>query len=257
MCELFGINSANQVLCNEMLREFYSHGVDNPHGWGLALFYGNAVSLEKEPVDATKSIYLKNRLTEDIFADNLIAHIRKASKGGIEYCNSHPFVKRDERDRVWTLAHNGTIFESEVLQTYVSSQRGQTDSERILCCILDRVNTAAKKAGRALTEEERFWIVDGIIHEITPENRVNLLIYDGELLYVHTNYRDSLYQRKKDKSVYISTKPLKKGNWERVPMNTLFAYRGGVKVYEGKQHANEYMDSDAKTKYLFLDYANI
>lgn len=257
MCELFGINSANQVLCNELLREFYSHGKDNPHGWGLAVFYGNAVSLEKEPMDSTKSEYLRNRLTEDIMADNLIAHIRKASKGGIEYCNSHPFVKRDEEGRGWTLAHNGTIFESVLLEAYVSRQKGQTDSERILCCIVDRVNAAAKEAGHTLTEEERFGIVDDVIHEITPENRVNLLIYDGDLLYVHTNYRDSLHQRRKDKSIYISTKPLKRGRWEKVPMNTLLAYRGGEKVYEGKPHANEYMDSDEKTKYLFLDYANI
>lgn len=257
MCELFGINSANQVFCNYMLREFYSHGVDNPHGWGLAVFYGNAVSLEKEPVDSTKSVYLKHRLTEEIMADNLIAHIRKASKGGIEYCNSHPFIKRDESGRGWTLAHNGTIFESEVLQPYVACQRGATDSERILCRIIDRVNGAAKEAGRALTEEERFRVVDDVVHEITPENRVNLLIYDGGLLYVHTNYRDSLHQYKKDKAVNFSTKPLKKGSWEKVPMNTLLAFRGGEKAYEGKTHANEYIDSDEKTKYLFLDYANI
>lgn len=257
MCELFGLSSINQVLCNEMLRDFYGHGVDNPHGWGLAIFYGNAVSLEKEPVDSTKSLYLKHRLTEDIMAENLIAHIRKASKGGIEYCNSHPFIKRDDEGRGWTLAHNGTIFESEVLQPYVACQRGQTDSERILCCVVDRVNTATKEAGRALTEAERFCVVDDVVHEITPENRVNLLIYDGDLLYVHTNYRDSLHQYRKDKTIYISTKPLKKEKWEKVPMNTLLAYRGGEKIYEGNTHTNEYRDSEEKTKYLFLDYANI
>lgn len=211
MCELFGINSANQVFCNDMLREFYGHGVDNPHGWGLAIFYGN----------------------------------------------SHPFVKRDEEERFWILAHNGTIFESEVLQPYAAGQRGQTDSERILCCIVDRMNGAAKEARRVLAEEERFRVVDRIVHEITPENRVNLLIYDGDLLYVHTNYRDSLYRYRKDKTICFSTKPLKRGNWEKVPMNTLLAFRDGEKVYVGKTHANEYIDSDEKTKYLFLDYANI
>lgn len=82
MCELFGINSKEIIKCNEMLKDFFSHGIDNPHGWGIAAFYGNAVSLEKEPVSSTESVYLKHRLTEDIENDKLIAHIRKASKGG-------------------------------------------------------------------------------------------------------------------------------------------------------------------------------
>ena len=132
MCELFGVNSAEAIGCNKLLQEFFEHGIDNPDGWGIAAFYGNSVSLEKEPVSSLESVYLKNRLTEDIVIDKLIAHIRKASKGGIEYKNSHPFIRRDSSNRTWTLAHNGTIFESTELEPYVSRQKGQTDSERIL-----------------------------------------------------------------------------------------------------------------------------
>ena len=257
MCELFGINSIEKVKCNEMLKEFFGHGVDNPHGWGLATFYGNAVSVEKEPVSSLESTYLKNRLTEEIVKDKLIAHIRKASKGGIEYKNSHPFILRDDADRAWTLAHNGTIFESNELDPYFSRQKGQSDSERILYYLVDKVNAERKEIGRELTDEERFLIVDKVIHTITPGNKVNLLIYDGDLFYVHVNHKNSLHRCQKGKTLFISTKPLKQNCWEDVPMNTLFAYRNGELVYVGKKHANEYIENENKTRYLFLDYANM
>ena len=47
MCELFGVDSAKKIPLNELLREFFSDGTEHPHGWGMAFFYGNAVSLEK------------------------------------------------------------------------------------------------------------------------------------------------------------------------------------------------------------------
>lgn len=257
MCELFGVNSVEKIKCNEMLKEFFEHGIDNPHGWGMAFFYGNAVSLEKEPISSLESAYLKNRLTEEIIKDKLIAHIRKASKGGIEYKNSHPFILRDNADRAWTLAHNGTIFESNELDPYFSRQKGQSDSERILYYLVDQVNAAGKEAKRELTDQERFSIVDKVIHTITPENKVNLLIYDGDLFYVHANHKNSLHRCQKGKTLLISTKPLKQNCWETVPMNTLFAYRNGELVHAGDKHANEYIENEKKTRYLFLDYASM
>lgn len=257
MCELFGISSAEKVKCNEMLHEFFSHGNEHPHGWGLAFFYGNAVSLEKEPLSSVESEYLRNRLSEDIIQDKLIAHIRKASKGGIEYRNSHPFILRDSTDRAWTLAHNGTIFENSELEPYAYRQKGQTDSERILYYLVDRINALQKETGKELTEEERFSVVDEVIRTVTPENKVNLLIYDGDLFYVHANHKNSLYRCQKEKTLYVSTKPLKKESWENVPMNTLLAYRDGELVHVGEKHANEYVDNEQKTRYLYLDYANI
>ena len=71
MCELFGISSAKKIRCNDLLRTFFSHGKDNPNGWGMAFFYGNSlsgnsVSVEKEAVSSLKSSYLKGRLRSDI-----------------------------------------------------------------------------------------------------------------------------------------------------------------------------------------------
>lgn len=204
MCELFGVCSGKKLLLNEFLSEFFSHGAEHPNGWGMAFFYGNAVSLEKQPEPSHKSIYLKQRLQSKIEADEMIAHIRLATRGSINYENTHPFVMRDHLNRTWTLAHNGTIFDCNVLSPYTGRQQGQTDSERILAYIIDRINLAEEK--KVLSQEERFWLIDSILCEITPENKMNLLIFDGELMYVHTNYKDSLYRRRKEGAVVISTK---------------------------------------------------
>ena len=62
MCELFGVTSPCRIVLNELLLEFFSHGAEHPNGWGMAFFYGNGVSLEKEPEASHKSVYLKQRL---------------------------------------------------------------------------------------------------------------------------------------------------------------------------------------------------
>ena len=257
MCELFGVSSKKKLLLNDLLREFFSHGVEHPHGWGMAFFYGNAESLEKQPENSCKSDYLKQRLQAKIEADNMIAHIRLATRGNLEYENTHPFVMRDNQERVWTLAHNGTIFECDALNPFVHMQEGETDSERILSYMISRVNVEQERKNRALTQEERFHLMDGIISKISPENKLNLIFYDGELFYVHTNYKESLFCCHRGEAVVISTRPLDGSLWEELPLNTLFAYKDGKLLYTGTNHGNEFVDSEEKMKLLFLDFANL
>ena len=63
MCELLGLSAQKKLTANQILRLFYSHGEEHPHGWGLALFRpdGSPV-IEKEPLKSTDSRYLKARL---------------------------------------------------------------------------------------------------------------------------------------------------------------------------------------------------
>lgn len=84
MCELFGVSSAQKIEVTDLLKEFFSHSVKHPNGRVMATFYGNAVSLEKEPIQAIKSAYLKERLQQNIQVQNMIAHIRLATRGVME-----------------------------------------------------------------------------------------------------------------------------------------------------------------------------
>lgn len=255
MCELFGLSSVNKINVTPLLKEFFSHGNEHPHGWGMAFFYGTGVSLEKQPENSVKSRYLKHRLESCIVENKMMAHIRLATKGCMEYDNSHPFVMRDNYDRAWTFEHNGTIFECSALNKYMKLQRGSTDSERILMYIIDRVNAAQEGAGRALNKEERFLLIDSIICEISPENKLNMLLYDGELLYAHTNLKGSLHVLKEPETAIISTRPLDGRSWQEMPLNTLAAYENGRRVFTGTDHGHEFFETEEIMRLLFLDSA--
>lgn len=154
------------------------------------------------------------------------------NKEGLEYKNCHPFKRRDASRRLWTLIHNGTIFKSEILDAYVEKQNGSTDSERILYYLIDCINEAYEKKGSALTDKERFDTVDQVICTLAPENKLNLLIYDGDLFYVHTNFYVALFRIQKGDTLFVATKPLtEEKEWERVPMSTPLAYRKRKLVY--------------------------
>ena len=140
MCELFGVSANRKIKVNSLLKEFFSHSSEHPNGWGIAVFDGNNVSIEREPVKAGNSLYLRNRLTARFEVSNMLAHIRRATVGTEMYTNTHPFSKTDESGRTWTLIHNGTIFESPQLSPYQYKQEGTTDSERILLYIVEHVN---------------------------------------------------------------------------------------------------------------------
>ncbi len=256
MCELFAVSGKTSVPINEYMTEFAAHSTEHPNGWGIASFFGNAVSLEKEPTPAYKSTYLKGRLRHKFDAKNMMAHIRLATRGNVEYENCHPFVKRDVDDRAWTLMHNGTIFHCDKLNEYVHSQEGTTDSERILCHVIAEIDRKTRETGHSLDEKDRFETIDQIVLDITPgNNKVNLVIYDGEYFYVHTNMAGTLYMKKVGESVFFATVPLDMEGWEPVPFMQLLVFRDGSLVYEGTKHTNEYIYNENDMKYIFMDYS--
>ena len=239
---------------SNILRTFFSHSETNPNGWGLAIFDGNSVNLEKEPVKASESSYLNSRLRSIKNIHSLFAHIRKATRGNINYENCHPFVMQDCADRVWTLMHNGTIFNCPTLNPYVLDQEGMTDSERILCYIIDRMNAASVTLGHRLSAEERFKLLDEIICMISEHNKLNLIIYDGELFYIHSNYKNSLYVHQEMHTALFATVPLDDRIWLPVPFTTLLAYKDGRQVMMGTNHGNEYIDDPKDMEYIYLDF---
>ncbi len=257
MCELFGVSSAKPEKLNNELKEFFSHSPAHPNGWGLALLDEGDFSLEKEPIKALNSHYLKARLSEPIIAKTALAHIRLATIGNMDWKNCHPFTGMDDSGRRWTLIHNGTIFECDVMNRYVSIQRGETDSERILLYLIDCMNAGIQKKGQKLSAEERFKIVDDLVIEASPENKLNLLIYDEDLLYVHCNYQGSLNRMFTRDSVFFSTEPLKHGEWEPVPCTQLEAYRQGQLVYTGTNHGQNYIPDPKKMDMLFLAFSQL
>lgn len=243
MCELFGFSSGCEMNMKQYLTEFFSHSTQHPNGWGLAEFKGDAPILRTEPISAYKSTLLHKIIEEGISAKILMAHIRKATVGGIRPENCHPFFMRDNMGNGWTLMHNGTIFSGLELIPYTSKQKGDTDSERILMYLIDKINDAAEKRENGLNSFERFKVVEQMISELSYRNKLNLIIFDGNQMYVHVNMKDTLFYQEETGGICFATVPLNNRKWEPVPLTSLLVYRDGHLKYKGKNHHNEYVDA--------------
>ncbi len=256
MCELFAVSAKYPNEYNEALKEFYSHSKRHPHGWGLAVLDGVEAQISKEPLQASRSFYLHERLTSPVVGSVILAHIRYATIGNIEYRNCHPFTGKDDSGRRWTLVHNGTIFDYAPLTQYVKQQEGDTDSERIFLHILHQMNLMIR-SGHIPTAKERFDMLDALISDMARGNKLNLLLYDGEYLYVHTNAEHTLYLSKEQYGVRFCTVPLERGDWESVPMTTLLAYKEGKLEFTGTNHGHVYEMNQQDMNYLYQIFANL
>ena len=242
MCEIFCFNSNKAKQVNESLKCFYEHSDEHPHGWGLVNIQNNEFTIDKEPLKANNSQYLKDLLHYPIVGKNIFAHIRLATVGENIFHNCQPFTQSDGNNRLWMLIHNGTIFDYPKLDKYKEKEKGNTDSERILLFIIDKINEFEHNKGGLSTIKERFILLNGLIADLSKNNKLNLMIYDGDLTYIHSNTKDSLYYLKNEDSFLISSTPLNNDeSWKNVEINKLFALIDGNIIFESKAHENEFI----------------
>lgn len=237
MCELLGFSSDTSVDVRTYLRSFYRHSSQHPHGWGLMRELNEQTEIIKEPVCAAESRIISSVIDKTPPQKNAMAHIRLATVGAVNIENCHPFSGTDTSGRCWTMMHNGTIYSSKKLTKYLNIQSGDTDSERVFLYLLDEVNGALElNGGKPLTAKQRCEIVDKIVVSLSPRNKLNLIIFDGELMFVHKNMINTLYYKSKKRSILFSTTPLDDGEWKEYPMAQLSAFCAGEKVFEGTKH---------------------
>lgn len=238
MCELYAINSRRPVRANDHLQLFFLDSVHHPHGWGLAWREGGRVLLHKEELRALDSNYLGYLLDEPIRSSHVVAHIRNATIGSLSYNNTHPFRRTDLGGRRWIVAHNGTILNDRLTSGYRAFAAGDTDSEQIVIYLIDALDDVAERKGAPLDFGERFVVLSHAIEELSQENKLNLVLDDGEFTYVHTNtVEPTLYVRTTNTTAYFCTRPLDDGRtWQPLPRNRLTAYRDGRPERMGARH---------------------
>ena len=257
MCELFAINAKQPTNANDYLRTFYSHSDLHPHGWGICWRAGDDISLVKEPVRAIDSPHLHALLETPIAQAHLLAHIRLATIGSTNEHNCHPFVTEDESGIEWMLVHNGTVFNDALITGYDGVGQGSTDSERVMLFLRDLLDAAELRKGGELSFDERFAILNSALTKLSNGNKLNILLDDGEYLYVHTNtLKKTLYVKRASGVAVFSTQPLDDDPaWKPVPMAQLQAYRDGELVREGTPHGNVFVEC-AIENYLLLQSSN-
>lgn len=231
MCELFGASLKEDEDIRGYLSEFFSHGVQHPHGWGIYRELHGNFEIVKEAVSSIKSSLAKEIVRTTELQKHFIAHIRLATAGAIKTENCHPFSGTDESGQCWTLVHNGTIYVVNRTFPYRSAQQGNTDSERVFLYLLDKLNKM-----RPNNASERFSVVDEVAQELSEQNKLNLIISDGEILYVNKNMEKTLFYIKNDNGYYFSTKPLDDGAWMEFPTAQLIAFQNGEKLFSGTNH---------------------
>lgn len=251
MCEIFCLNSNKPQQVNKCLECFYNHSEQHPHGWGLANVQQKNIIIDKEAQKASCSQYLKDILANPLISKNVFAHIRLATVGEIVSPNCHPFTQMDANNRTWLLIHNGTIFDYPPLDKYKEIEKGDTDSERILLYIIDKVNEFEKQKNAPSTIKERFNILLEIITDIAKNNKLNLMIHDGELTYIHSNMKETLYYLKGEDYFLVASTPVNdEEGWKQVELNKLFALVDGNIVFESKEHDNEFIETKEHHEYL-------
>lgn len=251
MCELFCFNSNTSKEVNECLECFYTHSEQHPHGWGLAAMQSDKFIVSKEPLKASCSEYLKDILSHPIVGKNVFAHIRLATMGEIIPSNCHPFVKTDNYNRTWMLIHNGTIFNYPPLDKYMEKEIGDTDSERILLYIIDKINEFESSKGSPSTIKERFNLISEIITDLSENNKLNIMIFDGDLTYVHTNMKESLYYLKNNDEYLIASTPVNNDeNWKEVEINKIYGLIDGNVIFESEKHCHEFVFTEYHEKLI-------
>lgn len=198
--------------------------------------------INKEPIKAACSQHLKSILSNPVVGKNVFAHIRLATVGEIISPNCHPFIEADDNNRSWMLIHNGTIFDYPELDKFEAIEEGDTDSERILLYIIDKVNEFEHNKGAPSTIKERFNLLSEIVADLSKNNKINLMIYDGDLTYIHSNMRNSLHYLKNDEGFLVASTPLNNDeNWKQVELNKLFWLIDGNIIFESEEHDNEFI----------------
>ncbi|MDR0852134.1 MAG: class II glutamine amidotransferase [Clostridiales Family XIII bacterium] len=267
MCQLFAVNADRKININEELSTFVSHSVLHKHGWGYADFSEHRVHMMRETNPAFSSTYLKEKLSKPFDVKNGLFHLRYATIGAVDIGNTHPLTALDLEGRQWSIIHNGTIFNGDNLDRFFNVQTGDTDTERLLLYIIERMNSGIKNDREPLNEMRRFKILNKALTEIAPGNKLNVILSDSEVLYVHANslhgsrllgeeaWNDYLYLLDLGSALLFCTVPLDDRSWTPIPLNTVLAYKDGKLLYEGKPHDYIYLESEADINGLYREFS--
>ena len=223
MCRLFGYRSNSLEPVHEALvseRNSLRHqSLEHKDGWGIASYGAKPLPDVARGLGAAHADPEFERVSNQLSAHTVIAHVRLASVGRVMVENAHPFVHE-----AWTFAHNGTLrdwarhgpaLEARIAPDLRSSLRGSTDSERCFYLFLTHLRAvpegwrSAETVARALVRTIRE--VSALTDEPdAPPSSMNFMVSNGELLVVTRRHR-TLYYTARDANNAAVDAPLRPG----------------------------------------------
>ncbi len=185
MCQLLGMNCNVPTDIVFSFTGFQQRGGNTDHhgdGWGIAFFEGRGCRVFLDSQAAAASPVAQLVRGYPIRSTNVIAHIRKATRGAVALENTHPFM-RELWGRYWIFAHNGTLEGIEPPADGRFQPVGGTDSEAAFCTLLDslwrRFGDSSPEAA-ALRDAVNDWA-----RRMSALGSFNFLLSNGERLFAH------------------------------------------------------------------------
>jgi glutamine amidotransferase len=187
MCELLAISASAPVDVRLALSRLAAHGgpAGQPDGWGIAFAEGNDTHVWRDPHAAAGSPWVECLQKSPIRSKLVVAHIRRATQGGISLANTQPFL-RELWGRTHTFAHNGNLaIDPSADRGTVSRFQpiGETDSEAAFCAFLDDI---ARTDGSTEVIRARF---ADTVRRLRAKGPANILYAGGGRLWVHADRR--------------------------------------------------------------------
>ena len=242
MCELLALTFNKAVYPDFSFRGFRQRGLINPDGWGLAWFDKRSKwRVIKRASSANRCTVVSSLLKKPPGPSRtFLGHVRQASKGQPLQKNAHPFTAPFGQGEV-AMIHNGTL---NNLPPTSRTPKGTTDSEHLLCLLLDRLEQ--KKATFGDNKE-----VEAIFSDMNNYGTLNVVVSDGSITYAYhdKNGFNELYQTfrrppfKKTKLLdddlcvdlsdikdtgtfgyVLATRPLTDERWKPLPRGKLIHY---------------------------------
>ncbi|MBO7719521.1 MAG: class II glutamine amidotransferase, partial [Methanosphaera sp.] len=127
-------------------------------------------------------------------------------------------------------------------------QVGNTDSERILHQIVDCVDNSQKDG--ILDDDRLCKLINDIICRLSKDNKLNLIVSNGQITFIHSNCRKSLYYLDKNDRIIVSTLALTDEDWIEVDLNTVYAIKDAKIIYKGPAHDNEYVITEDDVDFI-------
>ncbi|MDQ7990273.1 MAG: class II glutamine amidotransferase [Candidatus Dactylopiibacterium sp.] len=250
MCQLLGMNSFKPAQLSFSLEGFIRRGGETDEhadGWGLALYESRACRLLVDAGASARSPLAEWVARNASQSRNVIAHIRKATQGGISPDNCHPFVRR-LWGKEWSFAHNGNLDKTRLDPLGYFSPVGQTDSEWAFCLLMDALRSAFGDVQPALAEVQR--VLAETTRRIAVCGSFNYMLSDGDVLFVHRSTELHFLQRfhpfgrahlldcplgidfsrvnhPDDRMVIVATRPLTDECWQPLPTAEVVAFSEG------------------------------
>ncbi len=187
-------------------------------GWGIAFFEskgdapGRAARHFVDQESASTSAIAQMLRSYPIKSHNVVAHVRKATVGGVALENCHPFV-RELWGRYWFFAHNGDLKEFNPPLHGSFKPVGSTDSELAFCWLLQELN---KSHATVPSVPELTHTLAELVPQISRHGTFNFLLSNGQALWAHASTKLTYVQRQhpfctvqlKDKDVTVDLSEL-------------------------------------------------